>query len=110
MYSRPAARNPRPSPKLLRKCRPEDSAIPTACLPGRITDGPSTSRSLDRTTCPRARTMVTVLEVQTAHEALSHAQALAMAWPSWTAAPVLAPQNDQVGLAMTSQSLPHSST
>src|SRR5438034_10870602 len=98
MYSRPAARNPRPSPKLLRKCRPEDSAIPTACLPGRITDGPSTSRSLDRTTCPRAPAMVTVLEAQRAHEALSQAQASAMAWPSCTAAPLLAPAYAKVGL------------
>src|SRR5438874_13593488 len=103
MYSRPAARNPRPSPKLLRKCRQEDSAIPTACLPGRITDGPSTSRSLDRTTCPRARAMATVLEVQTAHAAYSQAQALALAWPAWTAAPVIAPHYAKVGLAMASQ-------
>src|SRR2546430_3252496 len=98
MYSRPAARNPRPSPKLLRKCRPEDSAIPTAGLPGRITDGPSTSRSLDRTTCPRAPAMVTVLEVQTAHQAVSQAQSLAMARPSGTAAPVVAAQYAKVGL------------
>src|SRR5437660_3895123 len=103
MYSRPAARNRRPSPKLLRKCRPEDSAIPTACLPARIMDGPSTSRSLDRTTCPRARAMVTVLEVQTAHEALAQAQAFAMAWPLSTAAPVLAPQAAKVGFAMPGQ-------
>src|SRR2546429_8714522 len=100
MYSRPAARNPRPSPKLLRKCRPEDSAITTACLPGRNTDGPSTSRSLDRTTCPRARAMVTVLEEQTAHEALSQAQGLGIAWPTWVDARGLGAQKDKEGVGM----------